>query len=208
MTLSLLDLLANHPSTRDRMMQLLSLMPQQASGSSGAYASGSSDPNAGGGGDTVAAAPTSYTYDPTKGFTAAPTADGSTQYAYKTWPKPYTGVPPNMVTRFGVTLQRGPMHSLMDIARASGIMPGAREVGLIGQGYRSYDAQAALYADRQRNGGAPAAPPGSSYHGQGLAIDAGEWARRNALRNALISAGWNQFDASLEPWHFSYGVTG
>jgi hypothetical protein len=129
---------------------------------------------------------------------------GGTEYPYTTYDKPYSGVPEDMVTRFGITLQPGPMQSLIDIARESDLRRGAREIGMIGQGYRPYSAQVQGYNQSPGR----FAPPGQSYHGQGLAIDAGAWSAIAALNAALLEAGWNQFSRSAEPWHYSYGVTG
>jgi hypothetical protein len=121
---------------------------------------------------------------------------GSTDYRYQVFDKPFAGTPSNLVTRQGVTLQRGPMRSLVDIARQSDLMPGIQEIGQITGGFRQ----------TQPTGNPYAAPENMSYHEQGLAIDAGWWSER--LAEALAAAGWNQFSPSGEPWHWSYGVTG
>lgn len=115
---------------------------------------------------------------------------------------------PRLVTRHGITLQKGAMQSLLDIARASDLMRGAREIGQIGQGWRSWEAQQAAYNAYLNGTGNQAAPPGQSYHGAGLAIDAGWWSDQEELARALAAAGWNRFSPSGEPWHWSYGVTG
>ena len=160
-------------------MQLLSLPGMADQG----RVPGSVDPNsAGGAGTTV--------------------SGGSTQFPYQTYDQPYTGVPSGMVTKKGITLQQGPMRSLWQIARESNLLPGAREIGQIGQGYRSYSDQVSGYAQSPGR----FAPPGQSYHGQGLAIDAGWWTDRPQLLAALQAAGWNQLPS--EDWHFSYGVSG
>jgi len=123
---------------------------------------------------------------------------GPTEFPYTVHDRPYAGVPSNLVTRQGVTLQRGPMRSLVEIARQSKILPGIQEIGQITGGYR-HD---------QPSGNSFAAPENMSYHEQGLAIDAGWWSERAKLNRMLAEAGWNQFDRSYEPWHYSYGVTG
>lgn len=128
---------------------------------------------------------------------------GNPSYAYQEWNFPYYGTPDDLVTRRGVTLQPGAMQGLLDAARASDILPGAREVGMIGQGFRSQAAQE--WAD---DNNPYAADYGYSYHPEGLAIDAGFWSQDPELNQALISMGWNQFDRGYEPWHYSYGVTG
>lgn len=127
---------------------------------------------------------------------------GDPAYSYTQYARPFTGDVSNLVTRQGLTLQRGPMRSLLDIARASNIMPGAQEVGMIGGGFRPHSVQLGMQSNPY------AADPYMSYHEQGIAIDAGEWSRRLALHRALLAAGWNQFNRSYEPWHYSYGVTG
>ena len=49
-----------------------------------------------------------------------------------------------------------------------------------------------------------AAAPGHSLHEKGLAIDVDNW-RDPKVKAALERAGFRQFDARKEPWHFSYG---
>lgn len=164
-------------------MQLLSL--QSLSQPAGGAAPASVDPNASGGSGTVVG------------------PDGDTAFPYTSYDMPYSGVPGNLVTRWGVTLQPGPMRSLLRIARGSDLMPGARELRMITDSYRSYAAQAAAAAAKP----GIAAPAGHSYHGQGLAIDAGWWTD-HGLGSLLRAAGWNQFDAGREPWHYSYGAVG
>ncbi len=129
--------------------------------------------------------------------------EGQTEYAYETYPKPYTGVPKDLVTRHGLTLQRGPMRSLVDLFRGpESVLPGLRELNQAGQGYRSYEQQVAA------QGNPYAADPGESYHQQGLAVDFGWINQYPDLVQALYEAGWNQFNRGYEPWHFSYGVVG
>jgi D-alanyl-D-alanine dipeptidase len=77
--------------------------------------------------------------------------------------------------------------------------------------YRSHAQQAAAYARKP----GLAAPPGSSYHERGLAIDVdgdayggyGSEAFRR-VAETLEALGWHRFDPAREPWHFSYRVTG
>jgi hypothetical protein len=99
----------------------------------------------------------------------------------------------------GVTLARPAARSLRDIIQ---------ELGLQGQdfggGYRSPGEQASIYASKP----GLAAPPGSSYHQEGLAIDLAAALQNARVERALAQAGWNQFSPSGEPWHWSYGVTG
>jgi hypothetical protein len=169
-----MELLLNKPSGLEKLLPLLSLTGQ--TGGSTGY--GVTTPSEIGTGTTVTGGPTDYNY--------------------KTYERPFSGTPSNLVTRQGVTLQRGPMRSLVDIARESNILPGIQEIGRITGGYR----------ENQPSGNPYAAPENMSFHEQGLAIDAGWWSERQALNRMLAEAGWNQFDRSYEPWHYSYGVTG
>jgi len=170
---SLMSLLLNRPSLAERIMSLQSMgiLPTPQRASLGTTGPG----------------------------TAVPTS-GATPYAYTTWDKPYWGTPPGMVSRQGITLQPGAMQSLVDIARQSKLMPGIKEIGMIGGGYRPPSAQhggAGIFAD-----------PGMSYHGQGLAIDALAWTQNPTLARLLAQYGWNQFSPSGDAPHWSYGVTG
>lgn len=63
----------------------------------------------------------------------------------------------------------------------------------------------AQQADLYRRKPGLAAKPGRSLHEKGLAIDVANW---REVRHLLLAAGWKQFNAKKEPWHFSYGVTG
>ncbi len=131
------------------------------------------------------------------GGPGTPVSGGQTEYRYRVFDKPYAGTPGNLVTRQGVTLQRGPMRSLIDIARASNLMPGIKEISTIGSGG---------FRQTQPAGNPYAAPENMSYHEQGLAADMSWWT--DHLARQLAAAGWNQFSPSGEPWHWSYGVTG
>lgn len=101
---------------------------------------------------------------------------------------------PRLVSRYGVTLARPAMRSLVDIF-------GNRNVD-IGGGYRSPGEQASLYANKP----GVAAPPGSSYHQEGLAIDLAAAFQKARWERQLAAAGWNRLPG--EPWHWSYGVSG
>lgn len=100
---------------------------------------------------------------------------------------------PRLVDRFGVTLARPAARSLAGIFR-----PGMD----IGGGYRSPGEQSSLYASKP----GVAAPPGSSYHQEGLAIDLASQFQKPRWERQLAAAGWNQLPG--EPWHWSYGVRG
>lgn len=62
------------------------------------------------------------------------------------------------------------------------------------------------------------APPGSSYHQLGLAVDIAppqKFRDRRALRRAFYKEHWHNFSSNdsltasgSDPWHFSYRVTG
>lgn len=104
---------------------------------------------------------------------------------------------PRLRSGLGVTLAQPAMHSLRSIARELGLQ------GVdFGGGYRNPQEQANLYASKP----GVAAPPGSSYHQEGLAIDLAAALQNARVENALRQAGWNQL--STEPWHWSYGVSG
>lgn len=102
----------------------------------------------------------------------------------------------------GVTLQRPALRSLRMLRRDLGV-PIFRNIT---SSYRTPEQQAALYAQKP----GLAAPPGKSYHQQGLAIDINSgWIAANPeVRQWLLAHGWRQFDPQKEPWHFSYGVVG
>lgn len=77
--------------------------------------------------------------------------------------------------------------------------------------YRTHEQQAAAYANKP----GLAAPPGSSYHERGLAIDVDGSAYGGydspafrQVARVLESLGWHRFDPDGEPWHFSYRVIG
>lgn len=65
---------------------------------------------------------------------------------------------------------------------------------------RSHSEQQHLYATKP----GLAAKPGHSLHEKGLAIDVDNW-RDPKVKAALERAGFRQFNARKEPWHFSYG---
>ncbi len=133
-----------------------------------------------------------------------PRGGGSTSYSFA---NTSGALDPNsqlLRTVKGVTLQKGALRSLIDIARRSDVLPGTQELRNISDSYRSYAEQAAAYASKP----GLAAPPGQSYHGKGLAIDASWWSSNPQLAKMLAAAGWNRFSPSTEPWHWSYGVTG
>lgn len=208
MASSLLDLLLQAPSASDRFFALLPLIQQATQPTTSSYTSGySSDqsdvtgrtvPVEGGVRHVPVSVPRGGGEIPAPGPRPEVSMTGETTYPYTVYDKPYGGVPPNLVTRQGLTLQRGPMRSLIDIARSVNILPGIQEIGKIGGGYRQ----------TQPVGNPFATGEDMSYHEQGLAIDAGWWSERAKLNRLLAGMGWNQFDRSYEPWHYSYGVTG
>ena len=69
--------------------------------------------------------------------------------------------------------------------------------------YRTYAQQVQAKLDKPTL----AATPGKSQHERGNAIDV-VMPISVATTQALLGAGWHQFNAKKEPWHFSYGVTG
>lgn len=86
----------------------------------------------------------------------------------------------------------------------------------VGDSYRSYAAQVAVYAAKP----ALAAVPGRSNHGWGLAVDLGcgvqsfgspehEWMRANAGRFGWFHPQWAQAGGSRpEPWHWEFPQAG
>ena len=108
---------------------------------------------------------------------------------------------PLLRTKKGDTLQKAAMRSLLRIRRETGLPV----FQIVGSTYRTPEQQAALY--KQKPG--LAAPPGQSLHQRGLAVDlVTTHPLFEKLRRAMLAAGWNQFDADLEPWHLSYKETG
>jgi len=169
-----------------RLQMLMSLLAPQSTGSSSSYSS----------------VPSDTTGEPAGPGTFHAPEGGDTENPYRVWDLPFAGLQPDdpqLVTRHGVTLQRGPLRSLVDIARESDILPGLRELNQILQGYRSPEQQA--YAAQTNPN---AAEFGYSYHPEGLAADMGWWTDR--LADELWAAGWNQLPS--ESWHWSYGVEG
>lgn len=96
----------------------------------------------------------------------------------------------------GTTLARPAARSIADVLRDLGI-PAQN----IGGGYRTAAQQADMIAR-----GAPAAPVGSSFHQEGLAIDLASALQNQRVFNALEQAGWQQLRG--EPWHWTYGTYG
>lgn len=108
---------------------------------------------------------------------------------------------PLLRTKKGDTLQKAAMRSLLRIRRETGLPV----FQIVGSTYRTPEQQAALY--QQKPG--LAAPPGQSLHQRGLAVDlVTTHPLFEKLRRAMLAAGWNQFDAGLEPWHLSFRETG
>ncbi|GIV00974.1 MAG: hypothetical protein KatS3mg014_2589 [Actinomycetota bacterium] len=115
------------------------------------------------------------------------------------------GLTPELVSWRGVILNPAAMASFQEASRALGAPIRVTD------SYRTHEQQAAAYARKP----GVAAPPGSSYHERGLAIDVdaeayggyGSPAFRRVVE-VLESLGWHRFDPQGEPWHFSYLVTG
>jgi hypothetical protein len=113
---------------------------------------------------------------------------------------------PLLDTRRGVTLQGDALQALLQAARRYDYLPKGRELGLFGpqSTYRSPQEQADLYAAKP----GVAAPPGQSFHQQGLAIDVPAALQTDEFERLLRRLGWNQGLSFGEPWHWSFGVTG
>lgn len=118
--------------------------------------------------------------------------------------KPFTdtSVPANLRTRTvrgtSVTLVSSALAAYVNAVKCYG-----RAIPLTSS-YRSYEDQARLY--QQKPG--VAAPPGTSLHERGLAIDVNTGSLNNSVINCLKQAGFFQGSSFGEPWHFSYGVRG
>ncbi len=115
------------------------------------------------------------------------------------------GLTPELVAWRGVVLNPAAMASFQEASRILGAPIRVTD------SYRSHEQQAAAY-DRKPG---IAAPPGSSYHERGLAIDVDgdayggyDSAAFRRVAQVLESLGWHRFDPRGEPWHFSYLVTG
>ncbi len=77
---------------------------------------------------------------------------------------------------------------------------------ITGVGYRSWDAQKALYDEDDNR----YASPDSSMHVEALAVDIDmtqSAARRFRIKKALLLEGWH-YGVPSEPWHTSFVVTG
>lgn len=149
---------------------------------------------------------------PIEATARATTPVGETKYQYMDFPKGQRSVDPDsdaMRTAYGLTLQKGALRSLIDVARQSDVLPGLgelTELGPIGS-YRDPGVSDALHLDWIRGlRSAPAAAGGDSYHNAGLAVDIGAWRAFPQLYKLLNEQGWNQL--SNEDWHWTYGAYG
>jgi len=107
----------------------------------------------------------------------------------------------------GVTLQEAAMKGLLLAERDLARKGHKSIINNVNSSYRSWAKQAALYAAYKAGlSKFPAAPPGRSYHGIGLALDIGVWYDQE-VRKALAKHGWNWF-GSGDSVHFSYHVHG
>lgn len=75
--------------------------------------------------------------------------------------------------------------------------------GHLRSGYRDRDLQNRLHAQYLAGTGNTAAPPGSSFHGEGTAADIDEPAR-SWVRAHGLAYGWVKDRVRGEPWHFEY----
>ena len=71
--------------------------------------------------------------------------------------------------------------------------------------YRSYDQQAQLYSDYVNGTGALAAPPGTSAHETGTAVDVPDPAMRSIVDSLGWAYGWGKTEAPDEWWHLNWG---
>ena len=71
-------------------------------------------------------------------------------------------------------------------------------------GYRTWAQQAHLYRRWQEGEGSPAAPPGSSSHEYGTALDLATPEMRSVIDQIGARFGWQKVEAPAEWWHVSY----
>lgn len=71
--------------------------------------------------------------------------------------------------------------------------------------YRSYEQQAQLYQDYLNGTGALAAPPGTSAHETGTAVDLESESMRAVIDEIGPAYGWGKTEAPDEWWHVNYG---
>lgn len=108
---------------------------------------------------------------------------------------PTTG---EMCSWSGVTLDCGAMSSFRHISSIVGYpIPTVSD-------FRTREQQAALYYSKP----GVAAPPGTSLHEEGKAIDLAASAQIPLIEKLLYAHGWRQFSPSGEPWHWSYLTVG
>jgi LAS superfamily LD-carboxypeptidase LdcB len=70
--------------------------------------------------------------------------------------------------------------------------------------HRTYEQQAQLYELYLLGQGPLAAPPGSSAHERGVAVDVAEPIMREIIDRIGAAYGWGKVDAAEEWWHVSY----
>lgn len=115
------------------------------------------------------------------------------------------GLTNELVEWRGVILHPLAMRSFQEASRILGAPIAVTD------SYRSPEQQLALYQEKP----GLAAPPGSSYHERGLAIDVDGDAyggydspAYRRVVEVLERLGWVRFDPVREPWHFSWRVEG
>lgn len=116
----------------------------------------------------------------------------------------YDVSPDNLISRQGMTGVPQAIRTLLAAERRLGL-PDLSEA-VIGEGYRSSEQQAALYADHLAGRHpAPVAPPGQSYHEQGEAFDiSSDWLAQNPRVTPWLERHGFTFDVPGEPWHAHY----
>lgn len=70
--------------------------------------------------------------------------------------------------------------------------------------YRTYEQQAQLYSDYLNGAGPLAAPPGTSAHEYGLAVDVPAPEMRSVIDQIGAAYGWGKTEAPGEWWHLNY----
>ena len=71
--------------------------------------------------------------------------------------------------------------------------------------YRTYEQQAQLYEDYLNGTGPLAAPPGTSSHETGTAVDLQDPAMRSVIDSIGGAYGWSKTEAPEEWWHVNFG---
>jgi hypothetical protein len=116
----------------------------------------------------------------------------------------YDITPENMISRQGLTGVPEAVKTLLAAERRLNVPTLSEAVS--GEGYRSGEQQAALYASHLAGTHpSPVAPPGQSYHEQGEAFDiSADWLAANPQVRPWLEQHGFVWDVPGEPWHAHY----